>query len=324
MAQRSLVLRFWLPVAILVAAGWALWDPRPGLWLSRHDAASILVPIVMLLISLRVPGSKLVDAVRHPTALLASLALVFGVYPLVALGWQSLLGPSGVESHAAMVILAAQPSTLATATVLTQMAGGNAALAVVCTAASQIASVLATPWLLQLYVGQSVPVDTWGLTWDLTRSVLLPILAGQLLRLPLLERLDRRPLLLSLVAESLIVLFVLMGFSTARPLLLRDPGVALTVLGTVVAVHASMLVLSAGVGWLIRLDGAGRIGFVLASSQKTVAAGILVWQAGFPGNALGPIFVVLHHLLQTVVDALLAPLMPRIRLGKRRLFPLTS
>jgi predicted Na+-dependent transporter len=121
-----------------------------------------------------------------------------------------------------------------------------------------------------------------------------------------------------------VVSFVLMGFSTARPLLERDPGVAFLALGTVALIHGTMLLLSTAAGFLLRLDGAGRIAFALSSSQKTVAAGILVWQAGFPGNLLGPIFVVLHHLLQTVADSLLAPQMHRIRLGKRRLFPLTS
>jgi predicted Na+-dependent transporter len=324
MAPRSPLARFWLPVAILVAAGYALWDPRPGMWLSGHHAVAWLVPVVMFLISLRVPGARLVEAVRHPAAVLASLTLLYGVFPLVALGWQAVLGPDGPDARTAIVILAAQPSTLATATVLTQLAGGNAALAVVCTAASQLASVVATPWILQLYVGHAVPVDTWGLAWDLVRAVLLPILAGQTLRLAVHCWADRRPMVLSLAAESIIVLFVLMGFAAARPLLERDPVVALTAFGMVVAVHATMLALATAVGTLIRLDGPGRIGFTLASSQKTLAAGVLVWQTGFPANLLGPIFVVLYHLLQTVADALLAPQMPRIRLGKRRLFPLTS
>jgi BASS family bile acid:Na+ symporter len=323
-ASRSLLARLWLPVAILSAAGFALWRPAPGLWLSSHHAVDILVPVVMFLISLRVPGSHLVDALRHPLALLGSLALVFGLYPPIALGWQALFGPSGTDAQTAMVILAAQPSTLATAAVLTQIAGGNAALAVVCTAASQVLSVVATPWILQLYVGHAVPVDAWALTVDLLRSVLLPIAVGQLVRLPLKRWIERRSMLPSLVAESIVVLLALIGFSTARRLLSADPLVALQALGTVAVIHASMLVLATLAGYVLRLDGAGRIAFTLASSQKTVAAGVLVWQVGFPGNTLGPVFVVLHHLLQTVADSLLAPLMPRIRMGKRRLFPLTS
>ncbi|MBI5489865.1 MAG: bile acid:sodium symporter [Deltaproteobacteria bacterium] len=324
MPSRSLVARLWLPTAILTAAGFGLWVPAAGDWLSAHRAPTVLVPVIMLLISLRVPGSQLLDAVRHPLALLGSLALIYGAFPLVALGWQALLGPAGPDPRTALIILAAQPSTLATATVLTHLAGGNAGLAVVCTAASQILSVVATPWILELYVGHAVPVDAWGLAWDLVRSVLLPVIAGQLLRVPLRRWIERRSWALSLAAESMVVLFVLMGFSTAREVLLREPFVALTVVGTVVAIHATMLVLSTGAGYLLRLDGAGRIAMTLASSQKTVAAGVLVWQSGFAANVLGPIFVVLNHLIQTVFDALLAPFMSRIRIGKRRLFPLTS
>ena len=136
MPARSLSARLWLPAAILTAAGLGLWVPAAGDWLSAHRAPTVLVPVIMLLISLRVPGSQLVDAVRHPPALLGSLTLIYGVFPLVALAWQALLGPAGPEPRAALIILAAQPSTLATATVLTHLAGGNAALAVVCTSAS--------------------------------------------------------------------------------------------------------------------------------------------------------------------------------------------
>ncbi|MBI5502456.1 MAG: bile acid:sodium symporter [Deltaproteobacteria bacterium] len=323
-SSARLAARLWLPAAILTAAGLGLCAPAAGDWLSSHRAPSYLVPAIMLLVSLRVPGAQLLDALRHPLVLLGSLTLIYGVFPLVALAWQTLLGPAGPDPRAALIILAAQPSTLATATVLTHLAGGNAGLAVIATAASQVLSVVATPWILELYVGHAVPVDTWGLAWDLVRSVLLPVVAGQILRVPLRRWIERRSWALSLAAESMVVLFVWMGFSTAREILLQRPVVALTVLGTVVAIHATMLALSTGAGYLLRLDGAGRIAMTLASSQKTVAAGVLVWQSGFAANALGPIFVVLNHLVQTVADALLAPFMSRIRIGKRRLFPLTS
>lgn len=323
MPPRSPLARVWLPAAIVLAAAAGLVWPAPGLWLADVRASSYLVPVVMLLVSLRVPGRQLLQAVRHPLALLGSLLLTFGLFPPLALGWHALLGPPGGEARTALVILAAQPSTLATAAVLTQLAGGNAALAVVCTVASQLLSVFATPWVLALYVGHAVPVDAWALSLELFRAVLAPVLLGQILRPLVLRWVDRRSWALALVAESIIVSFVLMGFATTRTELVSTPWVAGLVLATVVAVHATMLAASTAVGLLLRLDGAGRIGFTLAASQKTVAAGILVWQTGFPSNPLGPIYVVLHHLLQTVADAILAPLMPRIRLGKRRLFPLT-
>ncbi|NMC71054.1 MAG: bile acid:sodium symporter [Myxococcales bacterium] len=323
MPPRSRLARAWLPVAIVVSATAGLLWPAPGRWMADARASTWLVPVVMLLVSLRVPGRRLVEAVRHPLALLASLALTFGLFPPLALAWQALFGPATDEARTALVILAAQPSTLATAAVLTQLAGGNAALAVVCTVTSQIASIVATPWILALYVGRVVPVDAWALTFDLLRAVLVPVLLGQILR-PLVVRLvERWSGVLSVVAESVVVSFVLMGFATARADLVAAPATAGLVLATVVAVHATMLASSTAAGFLLRLDGPGRLGLTLAASQKTVAAGILVWQIGFPGNALGPIYVVLHHLLQTVADSILAPLMPRIRLGKRHLFPLT-
>lgn len=323
MPLHSRLARAWLPVAIVLAATAGLVWPAPGRWMADARASIWLVPVVMLLVSLRVPGRRLVEAIRHPVPLLAGLALVFGAFPPIALGWQALFGPTTDEARTALVILAAQPSTLATAAVLTQLAGGNAALAMVCTVASQMASIVATPWILALYVGRAVPVDAWALTFDLLRAVLAPVLLGQILRPFVARQVERWSGVLSVAAELIVVSFVLMGFATARTELVSTPHTAGLVLATVIAVHATMWLGSTLVGFLLRLDGPGRIGFTLAASQKTVAAGILVWQAGFPGNPLGPIYVVLHHLLQTVVDAVLAPLMPRIRLGKRRLFPLT-
>jgi predicted Na+-dependent transporter len=222
-----------------------------------------------------------------------------------------------------MMILAAQPSTLATAVVLTAIAGGDAALAVVCTVTSQVLSVVLTPWTLALFVGRSVPVDAWALAVGLLRSVLLPVAVGQLVRWRLARWIDRRATVVAVLTESVVVSFVLMGFSSGRALLWSRPDAALAVFGSVAALHGTMLAVSTGFALLLRLDGAGRIAFTLAASQKTVAAGILVWQTGFPGNPLGPIFVVLHHLVQTVGDSILASQMQRIRIGKTRLFRLT-
>jgi len=323
MPSPSRLARAWLPIAIVVSATVGLLWPGPGRWMADARASQWLVPVVMLLVSLRVPGRRLLEAARHPLALLASLALTFGIFPPLALGWQALFGPATVEARTALMILAAQPSTLATAAVLTQLAGGDTALAVVCTVVSQAASVVATPWILAGYVGRVVPVDAWALTLDLLRAVLIPVMLGQVLRARAVRFIERRSGVLSAAAESIVVSFVLMGFATARADLIAHPRTAGLVLATVVAVHATMLAIATLVGYLVRLDGPGRLGFTLAASQKTVAAGVLVWQVGFPGNPLGPIYVVLHHLVQTVADSILAPFMPRIRLGKRRLFPLT-
>ncbi len=309
-----------LPIAAALAALAGLWRPDTGNLLAGSGALELMVPAVMFLISLRVDGSQLAAAVRRPLPLIASLAIVFGLFPPVALGWHALLGPPGPDGRTAMLILASQPGTLATAAVLTSIGGGNVALALVCTTASQIASAAMTPLLLAAYVGATVHVDVGGLARDLAIHVVLPIVAGQALRLPLRARLDRAGPWLALGAEAIVVAFVLVGFSRARPMLFSDPGLALAAVAAVTGIHATMLAASAAAGSLILRSGGDRLAFTMAASQKTVAAGILVWQSGFPANPVGPLFLVLHHLVQTVGDALLAPRAARVRVGRWRPF----
>jgi predicted Na+-dependent transporter len=319
----SLVRRAWLPAAILAAAALGLRYSDAGLAVSRSAAVDLLIPLVMFLVSLRVRAERIVGALRRPWPILASLALVYGVFPPLAWGVQSLVGPAGADGYAAMMILAAQPSTLATASVLAGAAGGDAATAMVCTLSSQVVSVAATPWLLALWVGSSVPVDVGGLMGTLLLSVLLPVAVGQAARWPWRSRLDAWSGGLGVAAEAVVVGFVFVGFATARPILWEHPGMVGGALAAVTIVHLAMLGLSGLASRGLGLDGPGRIGFTLASAQKTLAAGILVWRAGFLDNRSGPILVVLHHVVQLLVDSLLAPVLHRLAVPGRRPFPLT-
>jgi BASS family bile acid:Na+ symporter len=80
-----------------------------------------------------------------------------------------------------LILVACCPGGTAS-NVVTYMARANVALSVLMTMCSTFAAVLLTPMLTRLLAGTYVPVDAWKLFLDTAQVVLLPVLAGLVLR----------------------------------------------------------------------------------------------------------------------------------------------
>jgi predicted Na+-dependent transporter len=84
-----------------------------------------------------------------------------------------------------------------------------------------------------------------------------------------------------------------------------------------VALHFVLLVLNAALSRLLMRSADQRTAFVLCSSQKTLPAAILIWKSYFPATPLGPIVAVVYHLVQLVVDSILAPSFKKLPLVRK-------
>ena len=229
------------------------------------------------------------------------LASTFVLAPVAAYGLALWWRPEG-DPHflPAIMIMAAQAGTLASALALTMMAGGNRELALVVTVLSNSLTVLLTPFILERAVGATVQFNTSAMVLRMFLIVLLPILIGQLLRPKLWERTESVRPALKVAPQLIILLFVYAGFASGQ-----GGELLLWVLAACVALHVILLGVMAVVSGLLKLSWPDRTAVILCGSQKTLPNGIYIWSHFFPANPYGAVPLVLYHLFQLIVDTLL-------------------
>lgn len=167
--------RFFPWLAIIVSA-LAWYDPRPLNVLG--DAIVPLLSIVMFCMGLTLRLEDFERVLRKPKIIGLGVFLQFLIMPLLA--W--LIGLAlqlPVELAIGLIIVGSCAGGTAS-NVMTYLAGGDVALSVSLTLSSTLLGVVITPWLINLYAGASVDIDTVAMVISISQIVLIPIFAGVL------------------------------------------------------------------------------------------------------------------------------------------------
>ena len=136
--------------------------------------------LIMFGMGLTLTGAQLAAVLRRPRWLLLGVALQFGLMPMLGWGIAGLLDLTPVLA-AGLILVGACPGGTAS-NFMTYLARGDVALSVAMTAVSTLAAPLLTPWLMLWLAGTRVEVPAPAMLLDILRIVLLPVLAGVLLR----------------------------------------------------------------------------------------------------------------------------------------------
>jgi sodium/bile acid cotransporter 7 len=316
----DLLNRYWLAAAIAATVVVAVALPGPAKLLPGTYAIDIGVVVIMFLGSLKLEPKRFREAAARGHLVLLSLIAVFALSPVVSLGLGSAIGLGSPDDLLSVLICSAQASTLTTAIVLTEVAGGDVALAMVITVVNNIATVGLTPLLFRLLGGAEVEVDYPAMILSLSLKIVAPVIAGQIVRLWLKEWAGRHKRKLSVASQLVILMYIYAGVGAAIDRIAETgPGLLVRVIGLAAALHAAMLLLSALIARVATRNPGSRAAFVFCSAQKTLPVAIMIWKGHFPLLALGPLVAVAHHLLQLIADSLIAPgflKLPLIRKGK--------
>ncbi|MDD3343176.1 MAG: bile acid:sodium symporter family protein [Sulfurospirillaceae bacterium] len=141
----------------------------------KGQIASLLIAIMFFMgITLRLEDFARV--LKQPKIIAITVALQFIIMPLMAWILSKSLGFS-TELLVGMVLVGAVSGGTAS-NVITYLAKGDVALSITMTITSTILSVVATPLLTLLYVGQSVPVPTNDMLLSIAKMVLAPVITG--------------------------------------------------------------------------------------------------------------------------------------------------
>jgi len=309
------VKRYWFLMALVVVLPIGYLWPEGGIRIRQAGVAvPMLVATTLLISGFTLDTSRLLGQVGNLPVILFGLGTTYGVAPVLAyllarLWGPEITGPGSLGFHfvEAVMILAAQAGTLASALALTVVARGNQELALILTVISNSLTAVLTPLILKLSVGAEVVFPLGAMILHMALFVLLPVLVGQIARRFLWKA--AQPILkpLRIVPQLIILVFVYTSFGGAASYLLDASGLLLRFSGTCVCLHLFLLAWTYGISTLLGLPQSSRTAVVFCGSQKTLPNAIYLWDHFFASNPYGAIPMVLYHIFQLVLDTLLVP-----------------
>ncbi|MFJ8758397.1 bile acid:sodium symporter family protein [Streptomyces cyaneofuscatus] len=315
--RRTLTLPSWLPVDayILALVGTVV---LAALLPARSTAADVAggastgaVALLFFLYGARLSTAEALDGLKHWRLHLTVLACTFLVFPLLGLASKGLvpfvLAP---ELQAGFLFLCLVPSTIQSSIAFTSIARGNVPAAICAGSFSSLTGIFLTPLLAALLLGSAGGGFSADSLLKIVLQLLVPFLAGQLLRRWVGGFLTRHRKVLGLVDRGSILLVVYTAFSEGMVAGIWSQ-VTPVRLGALLAAEAVLLAVMLALTWY----GARRLGFgredriaiQFAGSKKSLAAGLPMASVLFGAHAsLAVLPLMLFHQMQLMVCAVIA------------------
>ncbi|MGW8375772.1 bile acid:sodium symporter family protein [Streptomyces sp. ODS28] len=167
------------PVLVLLAG--ALGLLAPGTFEGGADAVPYLLGVVMFCMGITMTPRDFQGVAKRPWAVALGLVAHYVIMP--GLGWLvAHLLHLPPQLAAGVILVGCAPSGTAS-NVVTYLARGDVALSVSVATVSTVVAPLVTPPLTLLLAGEYLPVDAASMVGDILKTVLLPVLAGLVVRL---------------------------------------------------------------------------------------------------------------------------------------------
>jgi len=166
-------------VTIIGLVSLAMYYPQHFITVGNIRLSSIVIPllqIIMFGMGTELSLKDFANVVRMPRGIIVGVMCHYIVMPLVGFTIANLFNFPG-EIAAGIILVGCSPSGLAS-NVMSYLARANLALSVSVTTISTLLAPLVTPLLLQLLGGRFVEIHFWSMAWDITKIVVLPVVAG--------------------------------------------------------------------------------------------------------------------------------------------------
>ncbi|MEO1980014.1 MAG: bile acid:sodium symporter family protein [Fuerstiella sp.] len=179
---RQLAFTIWIATGVVV--GMACHDsfitfPPWFFGQGNREMTVLFIPVLQIIMFAMGTTLSVADFTRvfkMPTGVLIGLVCQFTIMPLIGFGLAHAFGlPADIA--AGLVLVGCSPSGLAS-NVMAFIAKANVAMSVTMTAFSTLLAPLLTPLLMMMLASEMVEIDVPAMMWDMTKIVLLPVLAG--------------------------------------------------------------------------------------------------------------------------------------------------
>lgn len=307
----------WMPIdpyilLLLATVGLAALLPARGAGADVASGASTTaIAFLFFLYGARLSTREAMDGVRHWRLHVTVLACTFVLFPLLGLASRGLVPVLLTDPlYQGLLFLALVPSTIQSSIAFTSLARGNVPAAICAGSFSSLVGIVVTPLLAAALLGS----DGGGFSADsvlkIVLQLLVPFVAGQVLRRWIGGFVARHKKVLGLVDRGSILLVVYTAFSEGmvRGIWHQVSPVRLAGLLAVEAVLLAVMLLLTWYG----AKGLGfgredRIAIQFAGSKKSLAAGLPMASVLFGAQAsLAVLPLMLFHQMQLMVCAVIA------------------
>jgi sodium/bile acid cotransporter 7 len=307
----------WLPIdpyvcALIGTVALAVLLPAEGAAAPvAGDAASVAVGLLFFLYGARLSPREAVAGMSHWRLHLTVLLSTFAFFPLLGLAARGLvpyvLSP---QLYTGLLYLCILPSTIQSSIAFTSIARGNVSAAICAGTYSSLIGMIATPVLAGVALHSTgAGFSARGLL-DITLQLLVPFVAGQLLRRWIGGFVTRHKKVLGLFDRGSILLVVYTAFSEgmARGIWHQVTLVRLlALLGAEAVLLGVVLTATGAVSRRLRFSREDRIAIVFCGSKKSLANGLPMATVLFGAQAgLLVLPLMLFHQMQLMVCAVIA------------------
>ena len=274
--------------------------------------AALAIAALFFFQGARLSRQAVIAGMRHWRLHLLILGCTFVLFPALGLLMRALVPGFLTEPlWNGVIFLCVLPSTVQSSIAFTSIGRGNVAAAVCAATASNLLGMFITPVLVGgLLAGQGGGAS-WGEAAQIMLQLLLPFIAGQVLR-PLVGNWVRdNRAVLSITDRSTILLTVYSAFSAAvlGGVWHRLPLIDLARLAVVDGVLLAFVILVTTYGSrLLGFSKEDEVSIVFCGSKKTLASGVPMANVLFAGPAAGlaVLPLMLFHQMQLILCAWLA------------------
>jgi solute carrier family 10 (sodium/bile acid cotransporter), member 7 len=292
-------------LALLAVVTLAALFPATGTAADVLDVATkVAIALLFLLYGVRLSPTEALHGLKHWRLHLLVLAATFVVFPILGLAARVLV-PSVLTPglYTGVLFLCLVPSTVQSSIVSASL--------------SNILGVALTPLLVVLLMHTTgAPRIGGSAVLDIVLQLLLPFVAGQLLRPWLAGWVHRHAFVTKAFDRGSILLVVYTAFSMSVAENIWSsvsPWRVVAVAGVCTALLAIMLGFTVGVSRLARLNRADAAVVLFCGSKKSLASGLPMALVFFGTGAVGLIMLplMLFHQIQLFVCAIIASRMSR-------------
>jgi sodium/bile acid cotransporter 7 len=274
-------------------------------------ASTAAIALLFFLYGARLSTREALDGLRHWRLHITVLACTFAVFPVLGLAAGGLVPVLLTDPlYQGLLFLTLVPSTVQSSIAFTSIARGNVPAAICAGSFSSLVGIVATPLLAASLLGGTGGGFSADSLLKIVLQLLVPFLAGQVLRRWIGGFLTRHKKVLGLVDRGSILLVVYTAFSEGMV-----QGVWSRVsparLAALLAVEAVLLAVMLTLTWYgakaLRFGREDRIAIQFAGSKKSLAAGLPMASVLFGAHAsLAVLPLMLFHQMQLMVCAVIA------------------
>ena len=336
---RPVLLKHFLPIGLLLAILLGLAVPQLGVAVASIKIGevgivqTIAVCLIFIISGLTLKTDDILKAIRAWQATTYGILSINFLTPLLALVTTQLdFLPR--EFQFGFLLFCTMPTTINSGVALAQAAGGNFALALLLTVASNMLGIFTSPFYLTMLLSVGgVTIDASPLLVKLLLTLLLPLALGKAAReasSTVLAKVKKHKSFLSNFSSLCLISVPWMKLSVSQATLVSlSAAQVVALLVCALILHLIYLALNYAVArHLLRLPLEMRKSVVIMCSQKTLPMAMTVLSffpdsLGEPGLIAIPCIV--SHLVQLFVDAFLAAKWAKVtseteaaRIGRRR------